>query len=148
MDLWPEQRNAYVIDILLLHVLKTKVGIHVSVVHNYWRHTITWNVIIGRRGNYLSPKTKLCQSRFGSVSAQTSNWAKLLAPTINSGFRSRSSLVHFACIGIALTQLVTPQKKCCLWREQLGEATQMRAKWIRLNLHINIHAPWFLICKL
>ena len=51
-------------------------------------------------------------------------------------FGTRSSLIHFACIGVASRRLLMPQAKGGV--ESRGEATQMQAKWIKLDLVWNL----------
>ena len=52
-------------------------------------------------------------------------FAKL--PYHSTRISGRSSLIHFACIGVAPPQLFKSQAQ--------GEATQTQAKWIKLDLN-------------
>ena len=52
---------------------------------------------------------------------------RILLMVILGHFQIRSSLIHFACIGVAPLLMFTR-------REQPGGATLMQAKWIKLDL--------------
>ena len=58
---------------------------------------------------------------------------KIWCSTIKTLEHFRSSLTHFACIGVAPPQLFMPPPKACAVNSR-GRATAMQAKLIKLDL--------------